>query len=333
MRKGRFLNTDASAVIGDFPWYEMVWRGVRGDFRPRRAPAGGYAAFAQAWSLPVDLARIHRRSQSPRVTWLGHVAVLLQVAGANILTDPVLSGFAGPRGRMGAPRRVPAPLAVEQLPPIDWVLISHNHYDHLDYDTVMRLAAAGQRPRYLVPLGIKAWFDAHGIGNVTELNWWQRIDAGPLAFHFTPAQHWSRRTPLDTNRSLWGGYAVEWRPAGAVPWRWFFPGDTGYSRDFADIARRIGTMDFVALPIGAYLPRDFMGPMHINPMEAVQIFRDVGARHAMGVHWGTFELTQEAFDEPPADLAAACAAQGVDASRIWLMKHGETRDIAVPPPL
>ena len=324
---GRFLNTDAAVVIGNFPWYEMVWRSARGDFKPQLLPVGGYEAFAREWSVAIDHARLALRPLQPMVTWLGHVSVLLQVAGKNVLIDPTLCEFAGPRGRVGAPRRVPPPLIAEDLPPIDWVLISHNHYDHLDYDTITRLIATGQRPRFLVPRGVKAWFDRLGIENVTEMDWWDRIDVGPLHFHFTPAQHWSRRTPLDTNQSLWGGYCVEWLRPKQIPWRFFFPGDTGYSADFRQIRQQIGAMDFVALPIGAYLPRDFMKPMHVNPAEAVQIFFDLEAKQAMGVHWGTFELTQEAFDQPPKDLLEACHQRRLSVDRIWLLKHGETRVI------
>jgi len=326
-------------MIGDFPWYEMVWRNARGDFKPLSAPSGGYPAFAQAWSVPVDHALLAQRQQAPRVTWLGHVSVLLQVGGLNILTDPTLADFAGPYGRFGAPRMVPAPLRGDQLPAIDVLLISHNHYDHLCDATVAAMVASGQKPRIFVPLGLKPWFDTRRIANVTEMDWWDHADvtcdangttlAQPVRIHFTPAQHWSRRTPFDTNASLWGGYMVERRPGASVAWRFLFPGDTGYSADFRAIRNRLGAMDFLALPIGAYLPRDFMKKMHVNPADAVQLMLDLEAKQAMGVHWGTFKLTQEAFDHPPRDLALALEARGLATDRVWLMRHGETRAIAV----
>lgn len=312
-----FANANPEIVIGNFPWYDMVRRNLRGDFKPQVPPAGGYAAFARAWSTPVDHARLALRPVQPTITWLGHVTMLLQVAGLNILTDPTLAGFAGPYGRFGAPRMVPPPLAARDLPPIDVVLISHNHYDHLCDATIAGLKAAGQKPRFLVPLGLKAWFDARRIAAVTELDWWDAVDlplagaGGPLRVHFTPAQHWSRRTPSDTNASLWGGFMVEWRRPDAPPWRFLFPGDTGYSADFRRIRERLGPVDFLALPIGAYLPRDFMCNMHVNPADAVQLMLDVEARQAMGVHWGTFKLTQEAFDQPPRDLAVALGECGL----------------------
>ena len=327
----RYANSDPGVLIGDFPWYEMVWRSLRGDFKPKAEPADGYAGFEKAWSVPVDHARLLQRQDAPRVTWLGHVTVLLQVAGLNVLMDPTLADFAGPMGKFGARRRVRAPISPEQLPPIDLVLISHNHYDHLCDATISRLLASGQTPEFLVPKGLKAWFDRRGIANVTELDWWQSVDMPhKVKLHFTPSQHWSRRTPWDTNASLWGGYCLEWSRPGAQPWRFLFPGDTGYSKDFKTIRQRIGAMDFVALPIGAYLPRDFMKPMHVNPTDAVQMLLDLEAPLAMGVHWGTFMLTQEAFDQPPRDLAAALQAQGLAQDRVWLLRHGETRAIPLP---
>jgi L-ascorbate metabolism protein UlaG (beta-lactamase superfamily) len=339
-RPGGFANSDPSVVIGNFPWYEMVWRSVRGDFKPLAPPQNGYAAFAKAWSQPVDHARIAQRQQAPVVTWLGHVSMLLQVGGLNVLTDPTLADFAGPYGRFGAPRKVPAPLRGHELPPIDVLLISHNHYDHLCDATMRAMLASGQRPKIFVPLGLKAWFDARGLStltNVTELDWWDHADihadtdgralANPVRIHFTPSQHWSRRTPFDTNASLWGGYMVEHKPGAADAWRFMFPGDTGYSADFSAIRQRLGAVDFLALPIGAYLPRSFMQRMHVNPADAVQLMLDLEAKQAMGVHWGTFKLTQEPFDQPPRDLALALQQRKIAADRVWLLRHGETRSI------
>lgn len=326
---GRFTNADPQVRIGDFPWHEMVWRSLRGDFKPARPPEGGYARFAREWSVPVDRALLAAPGLAPQVTWLGHVSILLQVGGRNLLLDPTLAPYAGPFGRFGAPRRVPAPLRPQDLPRIDAVLISHNHYDHLCDATLGALHAAGQRPHYYVPLGLRDWFVARGMTRVTEMDWWDsaRITESDLELHFTPSQHWSRRSPWDTNASLWGGFMVCWQNVGQSDWRFHFPGDTGYSADFKQIRARLGPVDLLALPIGAYLPRDFMHRMHVNPQDAVQLMLDLEARQAFGVHWGTFMLTQEAFDQPPKDLAAALEAQGLPQDRVWLLKAGESRVI------
>lgn len=324
----RFRNSDPAVIIGNFPWTEMVWRSLRGDFKPLAEPAGGYDAFAREWSVPVDHARIAQRQQAPTVTWLGHVTVLLQVAGLNILIDPTLGTHAGPWGRMGALRRVPAPLQPAQLPPIDVVLISHNHYDHLDDASVIALnAQPGGPPLFIVPLGLKAWLAEQGITQrVVELDWWQSHRVSGAEVVLTPAQHWSGRGLHDRLATLWGGFAV------FMPdYQWFYSGDTGYSKDFADIRARFadrqtdGGFDLALIPVGAYEPRWFMATQHVNPAEAVQIHRDVRARRSLGVHWGTFSLTDEPLDQPPHDLAIARRAAGLADDAFFVMAVGETR--------
>ena len=201
-------------------------------------------------------------------------------------------------------------------------MISHNHYDHLDEDSVLRLAAMPQgSPRFLVPLGLKAWFIERGITRVDEYDWWQSAIEGPLTITLVPVQHWSRRTLTDTNETLWGGWVVEGEGL-----RIIHTGDTGYSKDFRDIGERFGGFDMAFLPIGAYAPRWFMQTMHLDVAEAVQVRADLGATRAIGIHWGTFEsLGDEPLDEPPLQLARERAAHGLAPEDFDVLKIGETR--------
>lgn len=336
-----FKNSNSNIVIGNFPWYEMLWRSLKGDFKPKLDPKNGYANFEKQWSKPIDFDLIKQSHDQALITWLGHVSMLLQVANKNFLLDPTLAKHAGPLGNFGAKRMVKAPLQAHELPTIDYVLISHNHYDHLCWPTIKGLLKSGQKPHFLVPMGLKDWFTKRGIEQVSELNWFDSIELNSeLKVYFTPAQHWSRRHVFDTNKTLWGGFIIERAfnnqqelnqlisPI-SKPWRFYFPGDTGYSNDFNIIRQKIGVVDFIALPIGAYLPRDFMKNMHVNPSDAVQLMKDTGAKQAMGVHWGTFQLTQESFDQPPADLALALKEQNLNPESVWLLKQGESRLIPI----
>lgn len=323
-RPDGFVNSDPTVHIGGAPWYEILIRRWRGDFQPAAAPEGGYAAFAARWVVPVDRAQLDDPGGPPRITWLGHATLLLQAGGRNILIDPNLSDFAGPTRQLSARRLVAPPLRVNDLPRIDLVLISHNHYDHLDQDTLQALLARGDRPQFIVPLGVKAWFDELGIADVREVDWWERVDFAGLTIHFTPAQHWSKRTLFDANATLWGGFFLDFT-VDRQKSTFLYTGDTGYSADFREIRRRLGTPDLLAVPIGAYEPRDFMRRQHTNPDDALQIAEDLGAAHVLGVHWGSFALSQENFDRPPADLRAAQARRQLPDSLLWLMRQGETR--------
>ncbi len=286
-------------------------------------------------SVAPDLAFVQANARagaamSPAVTWIGHATVLAQLGGLNVLTDPIFSARASPLAWAGPQRAQPPGLTLSQLPRIDVVLISHNHYDHLDEASVVALAAqAGGPPRFLVPLGNKAWFEALGIRNVTEMDWWQSHRLGDVEIVMAPVQHWSGRGLGDRLRTLWGGWAVF-----APDCHLFFSGDTGYSKDFTDIRQRFaarqaqGGFDIALLAIGGYEPRWFMNDQHINPMEAIQLHRDLGAKTSLGIHWGTFELTDEPLDEPPRVLAQARREAGLADPHFVVVAIGETRKIA-----
>ena len=270
--------------------------------------------------VPNDGRVLRANTGDPTVTWVGHATLLVQLDGVNVLTDPQWSRRASPLTFAG-PKRLTAPaLAFEDLPPVHIVVISHDHYDHLDVATVRRLAAE-HRPRFLVPLGIKAWFADVGITeNVEELDWWDARTVRGITFTCVPAQHFAQRTLWDMNRRLWAGWTIAGRDR-----RLYFAGDTGYFAGFKEIGARLGPFDLAALPIGAYLPPIIMKPMHTDPRDAVEAFIDVGARALLPIHWGTFDLADEPIDEPPKLLEQHARARGLGPDRIWIFKHGETR--------
>lgn len=268
-----------------------------------------------------DPAALRANTSRPTLTWIGHATVLLQVAGRNILTDPHFSGRASPVSWAGPRRAVRPGLALSQLPPIDVVVISHDHYDSLDVQSIRALAAReeGERTLFLVPLGLKAWFRKQGIENVVELDWWDRLAVGGLQITAVPVQHWSKRSLFSRNRTLWAGWAI----AGG-DFRVLFAGDSGYTPHFAEIGRRLGPFDLAAIPIGAYEPRWMMRPHHVNPEEAVQVHLDVRSRRSVAIHWGTFVLTDEPLDEPPERLRSALRDHGIPESEFLVLRHGET---------
>ena len=319
----RFHNRDGTAIEpeGFWRWQWQRWR----DGLPK-PPTRTLAPVAPA------VEAIRARQGGAALTWIGHASVLLQLDGLNVLADPIFSERASPLSFLGPKRHQPPGLTLAQLPRIDVVLVSHNHYDHLDLDSVRALMQqAGGPPRFLVPRGVERWFAEAVPGtrldgpdaNVRGFDWDEVLSlpgrSGPVDFRFLAVQHWSSRTPWDRNETLWGSWAVL-HPR----FRFWFSGDLGYSGDTAAIGRTWGPFDAAAIAIGAYEPRWFMEAQHINPAEAVQIANELGVRHAIGVHWGTFELTDESLDQPPKDLAAAVAAQGWPADRFSVLRHGET---------
>ena len=249
------------------------------------------------------------------LTFVGHVTFLIRIGGCTLLTDPVWSEHAGPFGRLGPKRARPPALPFEALPNLDTVLVSHGHYDHMDLPTLKRLSGTP----VVAGLGNRRYLERRGVRPVHELDWWQSVDLGGARITFVPAQHWSSRTLLDRNTTLWGGFVIE---AGGLTV--YFCGDAGYSPHFREIAARFPRIDAALLPIGAYEPRWFMTPQHMNPDEAVRAHRDLGARISVAMHFGTFRLTPEGIAEPVAALAQARAAHGVDDQAFRVPRFGET---------
>jgi N-acyl-phosphatidylethanolamine-hydrolysing phospholipase D len=269
--------------------------------------------------VPDPLAELAHHSEAT-VTWIGHATVLVHHDGVRYLTDPAWSDRAGPYGAIGARRFVAPALPLEHLPPLDFVLISHNHYDHLDLPTLVELQRRQPAVPFFVPLGNGALLRGAGLRGVTELDWGESAEVGPVEVHCLPAKHWSARGLRDQNAALWSSWAV----LGAAR-RVFFAGDSGAFPGFAAIGRRLGPFDLAALPIGAYEPAAMMKAVHLNPEEAIEAARSLGARRTLGIHWGTFDLTDEPLGEPPARFLRALRTSGLPDDAGWVFRIGETR--------
>jgi N-acyl-phosphatidylethanolamine-hydrolysing phospholipase D len=267
------------------------------------------------------------------VTWMGHSTALLEFASCTVLTDPIWGEYASPLPASQFRRWVPAPIPLEALPPVDLILLSHNHYDHLDARTVRTLAERQPGIEWCVPLGLGKLLRRLGVGRVREFDWWDEQPVGPARVAATPAQHFSARGIHDRNCTLWCGFTVR-VGARAV----YFAGDTAYHPDFAQVGQRLGPFDVQLLPVGAYEPRWFMRVVHMDPEEAVRAFLEVageaGGAAAGGdpvlvpIHWGTFKLTDEPMDEPPRRTREVWAAAGRSPESLWVLRHGETRVLA-----
>jgi len=270
--------------------------------------------------VPNALAELQRHSIAT-VTWIGHATLLVRHDGVRYLTDPAWSERAGPGGRIGARRFVPPALALRELPPIDFVLLSHNHFDHLDLPALVELHRLQPEVRFFVPLGNAALLRGEGIDRVTELDWGETAQVGEAQVRCLPSQHWSRRGPFDENEALWSSWAVLGEDR-----RVYFSGDTGMFPGFAEIGRQLGPFDLAMLPIGAYEPARMMQPVHLNPEETAFAARDLRAQRVLGIHWGTYDLTDEPLGEPPRRFGAALGAAGLDAEQGWVFQIGETRE-------
>ena len=256
----------------------------------------------------------------PAVTWVGHSTTLVQIDGINFLTDPIWSKRPSPVPLLG-PRRYVAPgIALEDLPVIDFVVISHNHYDHLDLPTLVALAKKNPQTVFFVPMGNGKLLRENGITEVVELDWGQTTAYKNLTVHCLPSQHWSKRTLTDTNKTLWASWAVTGGERQV-----YYAGDSGYFPGFTEIGRQLGPFDLVIVPIGAYAPRAMMLESHMNPEEAFDAASDLGASKALGVHFGTFDLSDEPLAEPPQRFLSTGSSATAAAPTPWIFKIGETR--------
>jgi len=261
--------------------------------RSRLQPPGPPAPIVEP-----DLDLIRGETTEPRLAWLGHASFLGSLGGHRFLIDPVFSHHAGWLYR----RYLPPPLTIGQLPELEAVMVTHNHYDHLDAELIRALP---REVAVVVPVGMGPWMRRRGRKGVIELEWWQPAEVGGLHITLVPACHWSRRSVFDTNRVLWGGYVIQGYGHSV-----YHSGDTAWFEGFGEIGRRFPEIDAAMLPIGGYEPAWFMEHYHLNPEQAGRAFLELGARHFVPMHWGTFQLTDEPLCEP------------IDRLRSWWRQNG-----------
>lgn len=271
----------------------------------------------QLASKPTPFLKVEKNECG--ITWINHATELIQFADFTVLTDPIFSDRASPVSFLG-PKRVRKPaLDLRDLPKIDVVLISHNHYDHLDLSSIKKLWEL-YRPLFIVPLGNAKIIRSQGVDRIVELDWWQSYQFSPAhVIISTPAQHWSGRGIFDHGKALWGGYLIHSEHLNV-----FFAGDTGYNTHFKMIRERYGEIDISLLPIGAYEPRWFMADNHLNPEEAVRAHLDLDSKMSIGMHFGTFQLSSEGIDDPKIALGKSLHAHNVSEDAFIVPEHGQT---------
>ena len=314
-KKGRFTNLDTDLAHGS--------ASVRAGFFLRRFATAFRSSVGAPQRLTNDgvILRDYPVHNVPSVTWIGHATVLVQMDNVTFLTDPIWSKRPSPVPLVGPSRFVKPGMAIKDLPPIDFIVISHNHYDHLDLPTLRKLAKRRPETIFFVPLGNGHLLRRNGITHVQELDWGETAAYGGTTIHCLPTQHWSKRSLNDTRKSLWSAWAVT-----GPERRFYFAGDTGYFAGFKDIGDKLGPFDIAAMPIGAYEPNKMMKASHMNPEEAVQAAIDLQANRALAIHFGTFDLSDEPLAEPPIRFKQAAAETSLGNDNSWVLNIGETRD-------
>jgi len=279
-----YKNTNGKAI--EKPFKDLV-KWINSDVNPNLSSI----EVSNEWK------NINLNQDNDYIIWIGHSTFLIKKAGTVILTDPIFSDRASPFKNIGPERLIPPVIPLKELPRIDFVTVSHNHYDHLDINSLKKISELNPDAVFLVPAGDLKLLKKKRINNVYEFNWWETFKVEELTFTFTPVQHWSKRGLFDRNKSLWGGWYINFNDYGM-----YHAGDTGYSKDFIDTRLKLGAPKYAFIPIGAYDPEWFMAESHVNPEDAVQIMIDLEAEKAFGMHWGTFALTDEDTLEPPTRL-------------------------------
>lgn len=316
------------------PWHNIEHHTPEGGFQNLWEPRRGVSVWkGMKWFLghtftnktnrlpPVRTVASEALRRPPtrlRITWIGHSTMLVRTPERTVLVDPIFSRRASPYSFAGPRREPDLPVRLEDLPEIDIVLISHDHYDHLDGGTVRHLASRHD-PLFLVPLGVGQYVREWGASNVLEMDWWQYVEIGGVRYHSVPAKHFSGRGMFDRDQTLWMGWFLEGIEGGDL----FYAGDTGYSLHFGEIRERIGRPEIALLPIGAYLPPWMMQPVHVNPEEALRAFEDLEADHFLPVHWGTFDMAEEPLHAPADTLRRLIEEHGLD-DQVHILEIGES---------
>jgi len=300
--KTRYENTDKSAALATFKDL-LQWRKERKGKKKD-------LSFQVPLVDHTEAAFLQSNRTIPTITWIGHSTFLIQLNGLNILTDPVWAN------RLGTDKRLtPAGLSIKELPSIDMVLISHSHYDHLSYGSIKKLQGD---PTFFVPIGLGNWFKRKGFNKTVEFNWWDELHISGVSLSFVPAQHWSKRTPTDTNHSHWGGWIIQ-NPQQTI----YFVGDSGYFDGFHTIGEKYA-INYCLMPIGAYEPEWFMAAQHVNPEEAVRAFINTRSKVMIPMHYGAYRLADDTPKEALDRLQTEWEKRRLDNKKLTVMKIGET---------